>query len=96
MEPLTERQREVLEFIEQFRKTHGRYPTFKQITVSLGFKSTATIQFHIKGLQEKGYISREPYGRRDFKILQPVTKAMGIPLELVPQVEALIASHGEG
>lgn len=53
------RQRQILEFIQQFVQSHGYAPTLKQIAVSLGVNSLATVHEHLTTLEAKGLIKRK-------------------------------------
>src|SRR3990167_3517963 len=58
MQPLTKRQRQILEFLERFIKAHGFAPSLMEIGEAFGFSSLATTHAHLSHLQEKGYIFR--------------------------------------
>ena len=58
---MTSRQRQVLDIIEPFQKTHGRSPTYREIGDALGLKVRA-IQWHINSLVERGALRRKRYG----------------------------------
>lgn len=58
---LSIREKQVLDFIKEFRKSKGKVPSARQITFSLGFKSSRSAQNYITTLKEKGLlIDREP------------------------------------
>ncbi len=56
---LTMRQQEVLEFIRDEMTEHGRPPTFREIAVRFGIKSTSGVKVHMDALERKGYITRD-------------------------------------
>jgi repressor LexA len=61
---LTERQRDVLEFIERALETNGVAPTLREISQAFGFASTASAQKHIALLENKGFLRREKHQKR--------------------------------
>ncbi len=61
---LTERQRDVLEFIEKSLNHSGVAPTLREISEEFGFASTASAQKHIALLERKGYLRREKHQKR--------------------------------
>lgn len=54
--PLTEKEKEVLEFIEGFIEGRGIAPTFQEIKENFGFASFNSVQRYLKQLQTKNYL----------------------------------------
>jgi repressor LexA len=61
---LTERQLEVLRFVERTIAGRGVAPTLREIAAAFGFSSTASAQKHLLGLERKGYLSRSKHQKR--------------------------------
>lgn len=61
MDELTDRQREVLEYVRAFVRTHGYSPTFQQIGDEFGY-TAPNAQFHCKALLRKGRFTKTPRG----------------------------------
>ncbi|MCL6621659.1 MAG: transcriptional repressor LexA [Syntrophobacterales bacterium] len=59
MKPLTERQRQVLAFVEEFRRTRGYPPTVREVAAHFGIQPRAAAD-HLEALKRKGYLHREP------------------------------------
>lgn len=83
LESLTPRQREIYDFIRS--KIHGRGygPTVREIGDAFDIKSPNGVMCHLKALQKKGLISREPNMSRAIQLLQePATapRSAGVPL----------------
>jgi repressor LexA len=57
-ERLTERQREVLDFIQAKIQRDGYPPTIREIGDQLGIRSTNGVNDHLKALAKKGYLQR--------------------------------------
>ena len=56
---LTERQKEVLDFIRDYRRRRGLSPTHREIRERFGYSSYGTVHKHLRLLEEKGYIRRD-------------------------------------
>ena len=61
---LTEKQRDVLEFIRLKLDAAGVAPTLQEIAAEFGFRSTASAQKHVGLLEKKGFIRREKHQKR--------------------------------
>jgi repressor LexA len=58
---LTEREKEVLIFIKNFKEKNNKVPSARQITNSMGFKSSRSAQNYITALKAKGKLTdRDP------------------------------------
>jgi len=53
---LTPKQKLVLDFIKKYRQKNGHAPTQESIAKGLGFRSVGTINYHLQGLKEGGYL----------------------------------------
>jgi repressor LexA len=58
MQPRTQRQKEIHDYIASFIERHGYEPSYAQIARYFGVKSKATIAKHISALEKRGLISR--------------------------------------
>ncbi len=58
--PATERQRRILEVIRAFTAEHGYPPSVREIGERVGLSSSSTIHAHLKALERRGMISRDP------------------------------------
>lgn len=74
---LTDRQRDILEFITQSINQRGYPPTLREIGTHFGIRSTNGVNDHLRALEKKGYLQREDLKSR---ALRPVA-ASGRPLE---------------
>ncbi len=64
MHTLTDRQLEVLRFIAQQIEDAGYPPTIREIGEALDIRSTNGVNDHLKALERKGYLSRDPVKSR--------------------------------
>lgn len=71
MEKLTKKQENVLVCIKKFLAEKGYPPTVREIGNQLGLSSSATTQFHICKLAEKGYIRKNNTKNRTIELLVP-------------------------
>ena len=60
MEQTTERQRRILEVIREFTAERGYPPSVREIGERVGLSSSSTIHAHLKTLERRGFISRDP------------------------------------
>lgn len=61
---LTKRQKEILDFVAEFRESNGYSPTHLEIRHRFGYSSYGTVYKHLKLLEEKGYITRDRNQKR--------------------------------
>ena len=71
MEKLTTKQRNILQIIKKSIAKHGYPPTVREIGRDAGLSSPATIHFHLKKLEEKGYINKGNGLNRTIEVLVP-------------------------
>src|ERR1043165_4181590 len=72
--PLTERQRQVLEFIDAEVRERGYPPSVREIGEAVGLSSPSTVHAHLAALQDKGYLRRDPTKPRAIEVaLEPST-----------------------
>ena len=70
---LTERQEEILNFIQQFREESGYPPTLREIGKKFGISSTFGVKRHLDALQKKGYLDIESNASRGISFLKNTT-----------------------
>lgn len=67
-DPLTPKQRTVLDFIRRFFAEWGYAPTIAEIGDGLGLSSTATVHKHLKILVDKGHLDALPRRSRGLTV----------------------------
>lgn len=92
---LYKRQRQILEFINNFIKKYGYSPTLMEIAKAMSLSSPATIHEHLRVLEKKGIIRRNSNAVRGIEILQEIEGAslesepsIGIDLPLLGYIHA--------
>ncbi|WZO95748.1 transcriptional repressor LexA [Isosphaeraceae bacterium EP7] len=98
---LTPRQREIYEFIRGKIQGRGYGPTVREIGTEFSIKSPNGVMCHLKALQKKGLIHREPNMSRAIQLLDDPASlpprpsgipmlgriAAGQPIEAIEQIE---------
>lgn len=82
---LSERQREILRFIRNYWEEYGRPPTNREIGEAIGVRSTGHVDYHLRMLEQKGYLQRDPNTSRGLRPGPRFTEAFE---------EAPAAGHG--
>lgn len=70
MEVLKGRQREILEYIQEYQREHGYPPTIREIGEAVGLASGSTVYGHLNRLEKKGYVRRDPSKPRALEIVE--------------------------
>lgn len=65
---ITKRQQAVLDCIESFIQEHGYGPTVREVCEKLGLSSPSTVHVHLKALEDKGLIHRDPLKSRSITL----------------------------
>ncbi len=71
-EGLTDRQKEVLGFIQKSIEGRGYPPTLREIGEHMGIRSTNGVNDHLKALEKKGYLAREDLKSRALRPLRSI------------------------
>jgi repressor LexA len=101
MKPLTDRQRLVLNFVEEFCRRQGYPPTVREVAAHFGVQPRAAVD-HLAALKRKGYLHREPGRSRGLALVSRLEDqvvevpilgsiAAGQPLLATEQVEDTLA-----
>jgi repressor LexA len=100
-QPLTKRQREILDYLQEFIQQHGYAPSLEEIGHRFSLSSLATVHKHLTNLEEKGFIRRSWNRSRSVELLSsrvghraielPLLGfvAAGSPIEAVPSNETI-------
>lgn len=88
LEMLTSRQREIYSFIRSKIQGRGYGPTVREIGIQFQIKSPNGVMCHLKALQKKGLIHREPNMSRAIQLLDDPTSAPITGLKLVGRIAA--------
>jgi repressor LexA len=88
MLPLTKRQREILDYLNEFIQQHGYAPSLEEIGRRFGLSSLATVHKHLTNLQEKGFIKRAWNRSRSVEMVAARSGGRAVELPLLGFVAA--------
>lgn len=89
----TKKQKELLEFIEQFIGIHGYSPSYREIMSGLNYSSVATVALHVNNLIKRGHLIKRENSARS---LEPVKGAIeAITAEVSANDAAWMFKHVE-
>jgi repressor LexA len=66
--PPTERQREIVEYLESEMRQRGMMPTQREIATRFGFASLNSVRSHLRLMENKGMIERLPNKARGLRL----------------------------
>jgi len=77
---LTNRQREIYEFLKDKILNRGYGPTVREIGAQFGIRSPNGVMCHLKALEKKGLITRESHMSRAIQLSESPRSRMSLPL----------------
>jgi repressor LexA len=86
--PLTKRQREILDYLNEFIAQHGYAPSLEEIGRRFSLSSLATVHKHLTNLQEKGFIRRAWNRSRSVELVPTRVGGRAVELPLLGYVAA--------
>jgi repressor LexA len=86
--PLTKRQREILDYLNEFIQQHGYAPSLEEIGRRFSLSSLATVHKHLTNLQEKGFIRRAWNRSRSVELVPTRVGSRAVELPLLGFVAA--------
>ncbi len=88
MTTLTKRQKQLLDYVDQYISQNGYAPTLQETGEYFGLSSLATVHKHLHNLETKGYIKRKHNHSRALEMTLRRKKAAAQELPLLGQVAA--------
>lgn len=88
---ITDKQKEILEFMKQEILNKGYPPTVRDICEAVHLKSTSSVHSHLETLEKNGYIRRDPTKPRAIEIIDDnfnLTRREVVNVPLVGRVAA--------
>lgn len=82
---LTARQKEILEFIQQFGESHGYSPSMEEIAARFDIASVNAVFKHLAALEKRGYIHRATNHARSIQLLN---RSQSVQLPMLGYVAA--------
>src|SRR4030042_4582958 len=99
---LTPKQKDILDFVNQYHKRHGFSPSLEEIGKRFKLSALSTVYQHLKALISKGYLKKETSQPRGISPLEQGANtveipllgyiAAGKPLEAIENPESLLVS----
>lgn len=97
------REEQVLNFIREFSAENGYAPSIREICAGVGLRSTASVNYHLKNLQQKGMLTLGEKGRkraiaapqRPGQIPLIGTVTAGLPILAFENQEGVISWDGD-
>ena len=80
---VNDRAREILAFIQRFRRDHGYPPTIREIGLEFGIKSTNGVRYHLNILERGGFVIRNEKISRGIELAvsdREIEPESGIPI----------------
>jgi repressor LexA len=87
---LTERQRQILDFLTKYVDAHGYPPTVREIGEAVGLASPSTVHAHLANLERAGLLKRDPTKPRALE-LRREPKAVPADVHKLPLVGEVAA-----
>jgi repressor LexA len=72
MNEVTRRQRQILDYIQQFQETNGMSPTVREIGKHFGFASPRSVSDHLEALTKKGVLMSDAKIARSLRPVSPL------------------------
>lgn len=66
----TKKQRELLNFIEQFVQEHGYGPSYREVMRGCNYNSVATVAVHINNLINRGHLTKRDKSARSLEVVK--------------------------
>ena len=84
-----DKQSEIYNFLKAYTENKGYPPSVREICEAVGLKSTSTVHGHLKRLEKKGLIKRDPTKPRALEIVElNIAKREMLNIPIVGQVTA--------
>lgn len=99
---LTKRQRQILDFIEDFMEERGYSPSLEEIANHFDLSSVATVHKHLTALEARGAIQRSHNQSRSISLIERGVRsaastvpllgrvAAGVPIEAITDTEEIL------
>lgn len=74
MRMATQKQQQILDFLQTWQQTHGTMPTRQEISAEFGFRSPNSVTGHLRLMRKKGILASEPGKARSLRVISPLAK----------------------
>ena len=83
---LSERQKNILAYIQEYVSEFGRPPTIREIGAAVNISSTSVVNYNLTKLKERGLVERDAEVQRGLRLTEKVAAASGQVRESVNKV----------
>ena len=90
---ITNKQREVLEYLKQQVLQKGYPPSVREICDAVGLKSTSSVHAHLESLERNGYIRKDPTKPRAIEIVDDGFNLVRTETVYIPEVGKVAAGQ---
>ena len=77
MTELTQRQQQILDFIQNWQQTEGATPTYQEIADHFKFRSLNAVTEHVRLLRQKGQLAFKAGKARTLRVISPLARRRG-------------------
>jgi len=88
MATLTKRQKEIVDYLDDYIAEHGYAPTLEEIGARFSLSSPATVHKHLTNLESKGLVRRKWNHSRALELVPQRRKSAAVDLPLLGEVAA--------
>jgi SOS-response transcriptional repressor LexA len=67
----TKKQKELLNFIEEYINTRGYSPSYREIMNGMQYTSVATVSLHVNSLIKRGHLQKRDRSARSLEVVKP-------------------------
>ncbi len=85
---LTKKQKQILDYLQEFLAENGYSPSFEEIAERFGYSSLATVHEHLENLRGKGYIRKSYNASRSIELVPTGMRVAAVELPLLGKVAA--------
>jgi SOS-response transcriptional repressor LexA len=79
----TKKQKELLNFIEEFINVRGYSPSYREIMKGMQYTSVATVSLHVTSLIKRGHLQKRDRSARSLELVKPTAaQAKVVPKQL--------------
>ena len=88
MREVSDKQNEIYEFLKTYTDNKGYPPSVREICEAVGLKSTSSVHGHLKRLESKGLIKRDPTKPRALEIIDHIARKEMVNIPIIGKVTA--------
>jgi SOS-response transcriptional repressor LexA len=79
----TKKQKELLNFIEEFISVRGYSPSYREIMKGMQYTSVATVSLHVSSLIKRGHLQKRDRSARSLEVVKPtMARSKVVPKQL--------------